>query len=121
MEYTIDTAREAVDKGAALLDQKLPWWRREIDWGRFDITSPCDSIMGQCFSHVKQPADRFTCALDALAPQDANWKARFEFAESHGFDVPTLDFSPVDDVAFYGVGVRDRRYELLQAAWLELK
>jgi hypothetical protein len=41
------TIAERVAKGAALLDEKIPGWDKDIDLARLDLASPCRCILGQ--------------------------------------------------------------------------
>ena len=50
---------EAVARGAALLDEKMPGWESRIDVQRLNITSYKDSMLGQLYG-------RYNFGLDSL-------------------------------------------------------
>ena len=114
MPYTIEDARAAVAKGAALLDEKKPGWREEMNWSDFDITQPCDCVLGQCFAPPKGRGwGSYNRGLDFLCPPPGGEShlekihRRVPFSVEYGFDVPRDDDRPGGN------------YVILQRAWLE--
>jgi hypothetical protein len=43
----VSTVAERAERGAALLDERMPGWWQHIDLDRLDIDSPCDCVAGQ--------------------------------------------------------------------------
>lgn len=43
------TIAERVARGAALLDEKLPGWDKDINLDRLDLSSSCRCVVGQLF------------------------------------------------------------------------
>lgn len=114
MPYTIEDARAAVAKGAALLDEKKPGWREEMDWKDCDITMPCDCVLGQCFAPPKGRGwGSYNRGLDFLCPPPADEhhldmvQRRTRFAVEYGFDVPRSESGTAGS------------YMILQRAWEE--
>ena len=73
-----DGLRDAVARGAALLDDKDPGWAAKIDVARLAMRNSCACVIGQLFKRYRE-------GLNALGLRDAN-----EAAE-HGFDLVLLD------------------------------
>jgi len=46
---TLQEARERVERGAALLDEKQPGWAERIDIAKLEIEDPCLCVIGQLF------------------------------------------------------------------------
>jgi hypothetical protein len=63
----------AVDRGAALLDARLPGWRDVIDASQLDLNSCQACVLGQLFGDYS----RGLCLLDVA---DAEW---YGFYASH--------------------------------------
>jgi hypothetical protein len=60
------TIAERVAAGAALLDEKLPGWDKDIDLGFLDLASPCRCILGQLHYDEGRPARSFDAGLSSL-------------------------------------------------------
>jgi hypothetical protein len=60
------TITQRVAAGAALLDEKLPGWDKDIDLGRLDLGSPCRCILGQLHYDADRPARSFDAGLGSL-------------------------------------------------------
>jgi hypothetical protein len=89
-------ARQRVERGAALLDEKSPGWREKVDPETLEMSSGCGCILGQVYGD-------YMGGLHRLA---SNW---WEVADTRlGFMV---DGESDNDIA---------DYVILQNAWLEL-
>ncbi|MDA8611249.1 hypothetical protein N9L18_00060 [Candidatus Pacebacteria bacterium] len=42
-----------VKEGEALLDEKHPGWRENVDIDRLNIQSPCHCVLGQIYGHYE--------------------------------------------------------------------
>lgn len=92
-----------VQRGAELLDEKLPGWERKIDLGTLEISNPCLCVLGQAFGEftgglgLLQLGLGFFIGLNVLFPDD------YSCEYLYGFDA-----QKPGDLA------------LLQDAWVEL-
>lgn len=50
---TIDKTRQAVEKGAEVLDQIKPGWREMVNKDTLNISDTYDCILGQVFGHFE--------------------------------------------------------------------
>ena len=72
------TITERVERGAALLDEKMPGWWQRVDLGRLDIESGCNCVIGQLGSYPEtsegfgllSSLDDFTHGFDGGEPDD---------------------------------------------------
>jgi hypothetical protein len=53
-----EVALERAERGAALLDEKVPGWEHRIDLGRLEMEHSCRCVLGQVFK-VSASGERF--------------------------------------------------------------
>lgn len=102
---TAEEARERVNRGAALLDQRRPGWAGELDLNTLHMAS-CDScVLGQLF-------DGYFIGTRRLAIQGR--------AADLGFEVEPPVLRLVGDVSLGSLsGSVSEVYALLRAAWTD--
>lgn len=49
---------KTVERGAALLDERLPGWEDKIDLERLDLASTCNCVLGQLHRKRGRPGHR---------------------------------------------------------------
>ena len=57
---------ERVEAGAALLDEKLPGWWREIDLEKLNLASRCNCVLGQLNGATANTSFAYSAAAAAL-------------------------------------------------------
>lgn len=103
-------ARQAVQKGVALLDRFGPSdWRQQIDINELSMGSPYTCVLAQSFKQEIGSADYWEAKklLMRLSETDFN-------AGDYGFNDQTDVYNPVTDRYEFHFG-----YAALRAAWLE--
>jgi hypothetical protein len=76
----IEAIAERVAAGAALLDEKIPGWRDEINIKTLDLVSFRQCILGQLFGHYRDGLE----ALD-VSPEGAFGRATDVLGRPYGF------------------------------------
>ena len=83
--------KENVERGAALLDEKVPDWFEKIDTSSLSMTSSCNCVLGKLFQHYYSgrnvlfgvtvrnnvytcQSHGFSCALKYLQGHDIGWE-----------------------------------------------
>lgn len=109
---TIEAAQR-VEKGAALLDQRLEHWVDDIDLGEFDIANGDACILGQLFGEYDRGRDNLLLppfGLPDYASDPDGWLDAFKAVEAaavaHGFNLGDGD---QDD---------DDANDVLESAWV---
>jgi hypothetical protein len=86
--------RIRVERGAALLDERLPGWAKQIDLTILDLSSGCDCVLGQLALDLgadpknfdmEDDEDRFVCAAQTIWGLDDPFAAA-EKAVEFGFN-----------------------------------
>ena len=97
--------KERIERGAALLDEKIPEWESRLDLAFLHMASGCQCVLGQ--------ADEgdFWLALRKLFPYVQNESDLWQLAFEYGFNI-----QPHGDR--YGLTEEDERYYAsLTAEW----
>jgi hypothetical protein len=68
---------DAVDRGVALLDEKVPGWRELIQVSRLAMSNGCRCVLGQLFGGYLEGVDALGPELPSIS-EDA----------AYGFDIP---------------------------------
>lgn len=85
-EFTSYSAREAVQKGYALLDEHKPGWINLINWETLDLSGTYNCILGQLYGSYFR-------GCEALHLGSCTCCAEFEETGSdYGFNIPGDDF-----------------------------
>jgi len=64
-EVQIQTAaEECVENGIAFLDERIPWWRNDIDINSLWLGNDCDCVLGQTAGGYFQAVLRFGLTLE---------------------------------------------------------
>ena len=78
---------ERVERGAALLDERIPGWWKHIDLSRLDVASGCDCVAGQLpGGYVKVADDLFGPGVTYDSEADHGF-------EAEGFGTDTAEFA----------------------------
>lgn len=109
---SIETAREAAARGAALLDEKDPGWRDRIDRDELDLRLPCGCIIGQDFGQrfCEAPEDLSGDLDDPYVFGLHVLGLNYEDEATYGFVAPSL----------FGTNPNDASWDELQEAWVEI-
>lgn len=109
IDTAVESAEQAVRKGIALLDEKVPDWRSKIDWREFDIAYADKCVLGQVFGWQKNGDSGFehgliefglACCNGTCCAQEGKPSANL-----YGFTTSCQD---------------DHTFEQLQDAWIKL-
>lgn len=106
--------RERVDRGVALLDQRVPDWRDRIDTTAFTVEDSCRCVLGQ----LGNAPGGFISMLHLLDLDG-------EQVALHGFDFFEVDDDPVwlvdrfEDEAECGDDVTGEGFGMLDDLWLQ--
>lgn len=87
-----------IEKGMALLDERLPGWERKIDLGTLDLQSGCDCVLGQLALDLgvrhdpnEDPDEKFIEAAVMLWPIDSSKRAvDYGFNANHYWETSDL-------------------------------
>ncbi len=82
-----DTIAERVARGAALLDERRPWWAGEIDTRHLALWECKHCTLGQPYGNYQRGLD----ILFGVASSDEEEATREEVAAAHGFNVDDQD------------------------------
>lgn len=75
----METMADRVQRGVALLDQRVPDWRERIDVERLDMAVSAHCVLGQLNGGHRTPTP-YTAGLDALGLD-------YQGGEEHGFEL----------------------------------
>lgn len=93
-EKDLDQARQAVAKGAALLDERNPGWRERINLGTLEIGSVYDCVLGQLYGEMDgyDGYDVGKRLLFGREPYDDSYSSYIKVVAEHGFTTTTCDY-----------------------------
>lgn len=85
--------KERVDRGVAVLDKHIPEWWKRIDLKEFEISVPCQCVLGQIQSSEAEYDNRYQ-AYDDISARLEQAEIDYGAGESsvgwlsnHGFDI----------------------------------
>lgn len=82
MTETLEDLRRRAERGALLLDARLPGWHQRLNLNALRMANSCRCVLGQLHGN-------YGLGLDAVeAPHFLREDARGEFAVEHGFTLP---------------------------------
>lgn len=101
-----EVATQRVERGATLLDQRVPGWHERVDVHRLRLISTADCVLGQLFGHYDVDE-----AVALAGDEDFD-----EFAARHGFDVDAQAHGDLARVTTWHS--LQREVEAIEAAWV---
>ncbi len=109
--FDLETAKANVERGIALLDEKVPGWRSILNLSILDLSCGCNCILGQVSGTFDRGVEEFL----GIGRKRTNWAEwvrgdSHRAIVSHGFSIPYEDGND-DDL---------EEWSALQQAWLAL-
>ena len=121
---TITAAKRRVEKGAALLDEKLPGWESNIDLDRLQLADTNECVLGQLFAESQSVpawvADGYASIQSAFNNGYTQEEAEAEVCEAHynlGLYVLGLTDKKSSDHGFVVPDDTEITYTLLDRTW----
>jgi hypothetical protein len=102
MEYTTNAPQ-----GAAFLTSKMPGWQDRVALDRLDMQSATNCVLAQVHNMT------YYDALDLLFPNTNTAQARYDAADSYGFDLPEWEKGT-------SVITRKGQWNQLRDEWVQL-
>ena len=122
---TIAAAKRRVEKGTALLDEKLPGWESNIDLDRLQLADVDQCVLGQLFAESQSVpawvADGYGSLKDALRDGCSQEEAERSLCEAHyNLGQYVLGLSDKDSANHGFMTLDDTKitYTLLDLTWI---
>lgn len=105
--------REAVDRGVALLDEREPNWRDQVDPRYLDMRTACNCILGQVYGRGPFADPGWSLGLHELGLAFNSDDLTLQYAAEYGFTVPQQRIAQAA-----ALGLVDVAWNELRAEWL---